>query len=55
MVKSFVKSSLAIPKKEEAIIIWPVEETGKNSVIPSMMARIIAWNVFIFLVLSRSF
>jgi hypothetical protein len=34
--ESFVKSSLAIPKKEEAIIICPVEETGKNSVIPSI-------------------
>jgi hypothetical protein len=48
MVKSFVKSSLAIPKKEEAIIMWPVEETGKNSVIPSITARIIACNVFIY-------
>jgi hypothetical protein len=41
-----VKSSCAIPKKEEAIIIWPVEETGKNSVIPSIMARIITWMIF---------
>ena len=48
MVKSLVKSSWAIPKKEEAIIMCPVEETGKNSVIPSIMARTIACNVFIF-------
>jgi hypothetical protein len=48
IVKSFVKSSLAIPKKEEAIIICPVEETGKNSVIPSITARRIACNVFIY-------
>ena len=48
MVKSFVKSSWAIPKKDDAIIMWPVEETGKNSVIPSIIARIIACKVFIY-------
>jgi hypothetical protein len=42
MVKSLVKSSPAIFIKEEAIIICPVEETGKYSVIPSIIARIIA-------------
>jgi hypothetical protein len=26
--------------------MWPVEETGKNSVIPSIIARTIAWSVF---------
>lgn len=53
MVNSLVKSSCAIPKKDEAIIICPVEETGKNSVIPSIMARIMAWMVFILKVFSR--
>ena len=40
MVNSFTNGSVAIPITEEPIIIWPVEETGKNSVNPSMMARI---------------
>jgi hypothetical protein len=35
---NLVKSSLAIPIKELTIIMWPVEEMGKNSVIPSTMA-----------------
>jgi hypothetical protein len=39
--KSFVKSSLAIPKNELAMIMWPVEEIGKNSVKPSTIAIII--------------
>ena len=42
IVKSLVKSSCAMPKKDEAIIMCPVEEIGKNSVIPSIMARIMA-------------
>jgi hypothetical protein len=42
MVNNFVKSSCAIPKKDDAIIICPVEETGRNSVIPSIIARIMA-------------
>jgi hypothetical protein len=42
MVKSLVKIACSIPKKEEAIIICPVEEIGRNSVIPSIIARIIA-------------
>jgi hypothetical protein len=34
-------------KNAEAMAICPVEETGRNSVIPSMTARIRAWKVFI--------
>ena len=45
IVNNFVKSSCAIPKKEDVIIMCPVEETGKYSVIPSIMARIIASNM----------
>ena len=41
-VKSFTKESEAFPIKVEAMIIWPVEETGKNSVSPSIMAKIMA-------------
>jgi len=41
-VKSFTKSSLAFPIRVDAMIMWPVDEIGKNSVRPSMMARIIA-------------
>ena len=47
MVKSFTKGSEAIPITEEPIIICPVEETGKNSVNPSIRARINAWKKFI--------
>ena len=39
IVKSFVKSSEAIFIKEDAIIMWPVDEMGRYSVIPSIMAR----------------
>jgi hypothetical protein len=39
-VKSFINSSVSIPIKEEAIIICPVDETGRNSVRPSTMPRI---------------
>jgi hypothetical protein len=42
MVNNFTKSLEAIPITEEPIIMWPVDETGKNSVIPSIMARTIA-------------
>ena len=42
MVNNLVNSSWAMPKKELAIIMWPVEEIGKNSVKPSMMAMIMA-------------
>ena len=34
---SLVKSSLAIPSIELAMIIWPVEEMGRNSVNPSII------------------
>ena len=33
-----------MPIKYEPMIMCPVEETGRNSVRPSMMARMIAWN-----------
>jgi hypothetical protein len=36
-----------MPITDEAIIMWPVDDTGKNSVIPSIMARIITWMIFI--------
>ena len=39
-VKSLTKLSGSIPSSFWVIIIWPVEETGKNSVIPSTMAII---------------
>jgi hypothetical protein len=39
---NFVKSSFAISMSEAATTICPVEETGKNSVNPSINARIIA-------------
>jgi hypothetical protein len=41
-----VKGSSPILKNAEAMTIWPVEDTGRNSVMPSMMAKIMAWNVF---------
>jgi hypothetical protein len=37
-----VKSSWAIPINEDATIMCPVEEMGKNSVIPSIMAKMMA-------------
>jgi hypothetical protein len=37
MVKSLVKSSLTIPRKRDNHM--SSEETGKNSVIPSIIAR----------------
>jgi hypothetical protein len=36
--KSLVNGSAAIPRRELAMIICPVEEIGKNSVKPSTMA-----------------
>ena len=45
IVNSLVKSSCAIPKKEDVIIMCPVEDTGKYSVMPSIMARTIASNM----------
>jgi hypothetical protein len=41
-VKVLVKAPEAIPINDEAIIIWPVEEMGRNSVTPSIMASIMA-------------
>ena len=38
-VNVLVKGSEAIPKMEETMIMWPVEEMGKNSVIPSTTAN----------------
>jgi hypothetical protein len=39
---NFVKGLLAVSKNADAMAIWPVEDTGRNSVIPSMMARMMA-------------
>jgi hypothetical protein len=41
-VNIFVNGSLAIPIRDEPMIMCPVEDIGKNSVMPSMMARMIA-------------
>src|ERR1043166_6450190 len=41
-VNIFTKSEPAMPITEEAIIICPVEEMGKNSVMPSIIARMTA-------------
>jgi hypothetical protein len=41
-VKSFTNSSCWIPMMVDPMIMWPVLETGRYSVIPSMMARMIA-------------
>jgi hypothetical protein len=38
-VNIFVKGSEAIPINEDPMIMCPVDEIGKNSVIPSMMAN----------------
>jgi len=42
MVKSLVKSSVAIFMNDDAIIICPVDEIGRYSVMPSIMASRIA-------------
>src|SRR5690606_25826820 len=39
-VNILVKESSAMPIREEPMIMCPVDDTGKNSVTPSMMARI---------------
>ena len=49
-VNVLVMGSSAMPITEEPIIMCPVEDTGRNSVIPSMMARMIACSVFIKIV-----
>ena len=46
-VKVLVIGSSAMPITDEPIIMCPVEDTGRNSVIPSMMAKMIACSVFI--------
>jgi hypothetical protein len=45
-VKSLVNSSFSIPIRLLAIIMCPVEETGRNSVMPSTIAIIIACTIF---------
>jgi hypothetical protein len=47
MVKSFTKGSEAMFITDEAMIMWPVDDTGKNSVSPSIIARTITWIMFI--------
>ena len=47
MVNSFTNGSAAIPINELAMIMCPVDDTGKNSVSPSIIARIITWMIFI--------
>jgi hypothetical protein len=42
MVNNLVNSAWLIPMMEVVIIMCPVEETGRNSVMPSTMAIIIA-------------
>ena len=44
-VNIFTKGSEAMPMMDDPMIICPVDETGKNSVRPSMMASIIAWRM----------
>jgi hypothetical protein len=46
-VNIFVNESAEIPIIEDVIIICPVEEMGKNSVMPSTMAIIIACKILI--------
>ena len=50
-VKSLVNSSDAFPMMVDAIIMCPVEEIGRNSVNPSMMANTMASKKFISYVL----
>jgi hypothetical protein len=44
----WVNGSAAIPMMDEAMMIWPVEETGKNSVKPSTIARMMASMIDIY-------
>jgi hypothetical protein len=41
-VNNLVNGADAMPISDEPMIICPVDDTGKNSVNPSIMARIIA-------------
>ena len=52
MVKSFTNGSLAIPINDDAMIICPVLDTGKNSVSPSIIARTMASKEFIYFLMS---
>jgi hypothetical protein len=47
-VNVFVKGRSAMPSPEDAMIMCPVDETGRNSVRPSIIARRIACAVSIF-------
>jgi hypothetical protein len=47
IVNNLTNESEAMPMKDETIIICPVEETGKNSVIPSTIAKTIACQISI--------
>jgi hypothetical protein len=44
MIKAFTKSLVGIPRIPWVKIMCPVEEMGRNSVIPSTIAIIIASN-----------
>jgi hypothetical protein len=46
-VKVLVNSSSAIPISDDPIIMWPVDDIGRNSVIPSMMPSMMASQVVI--------
>jgi hypothetical protein len=41
-VKFLTNSLSAIPSNDEPIIMCPVDDIGRNSVIPSIMARMMA-------------
>jgi hypothetical protein len=42
-----MKTGLAVsPRSFSTMIMWPVDETGRNSVIPSTSARMIAETIF---------
>jgi hypothetical protein len=40
MVNNFTNGSVDMPITDEPIIMCPVDETGKNSVMPSISAKI---------------
>lgn len=54
-VNNFVNSSDAFPMMVDAIIMCPVEEIGRNSVNPSMMAKMMASKKFIACVLGNDY
>jgi hypothetical protein len=53
-VKAFTKSVLSTPKRFWAIIMWPVDDTGRNSVNPSTMAMMMVSNAVIPYFLPRN-